>query len=128
MRVSQTGQVVLTSYAGCLFDYRLIPPAVLMGLDFPNTQPTDVVTGAFSGDINGLHGNAASGYSTPAFLGRPLASDGWQVVINAGSPNGILPDLDLQQLTDIELKISTTYGTRASNTLPQPSQCVRVDF
>ena len=128
VRVSQTGQVMLTSYVGCLFDYRLIPPAVLMGLDFPNKQPTDVVTGAFSGDINGLHGNGASGFSTPAFLGRPLASDGWQVVVNAGSPNGILPDLDLQQLTDIELKISTTYGTRASNSLPQPSQCVRVDF
>jgi hypothetical protein len=49
-------------------------------------------------------------------------------VISAGSPDGILPDLDLQQLTDIELQISTTYGTRASNTLPQPSQCVRVDY
>lgn len=126
--VSQTGQVVLTSFAGCLLDYRLIPPAALLGLDFPNTQPTDVVSGAFSGDINGKNGNAASGYSTPAFLGRPLASDSWKVVINAGSPDGVLPDLDLQKLTDIELKISTTYGTRASNTLPQPSQCVRVDF
>jgi hypothetical protein len=49
-------------------------------------------------------------------------------VISAGSPNGLLSDLDLQKLTDVELKISTTYGTRASNTLPQPSQCVRVDF
>ncbi len=128
VRVSQTGQVVLTSFAGCLLDYRLIPPALLLGLDFPNTQPTDVVTGIFSGDVNGKHGNAAFGYSTPAFLGRPLASDGWNVVVNAGSPDGILPDLDLQQLTDIELIISTTYGTRASNTLPQPSQCVRVDY
>ena len=50
------------------------------------------------------------------------------MVISAGSPDGILPDLDLQQLTDIELKISTTYGTRASNSPPPPSQCVRVDF
>ena len=128
VRVSQTGQVGLTSYAGCLFDYRLIPPAALLGLEFPNNQPTDVVAGAFNGDINGKHGNATPGYSTPAFLGRPLAANEWQVVISAGSPDGILPDLDLQQLTDIALKISTTYGTRASNTLPQPSQCVRVDF
>ncbi|HHY54489.1 MAG TPA: hypothetical protein GYA08_03540, partial [Chloroflexi bacterium] len=128
VRVSQTGQVGLTSFAGCLFDYRLIPPAALLGLDFPTNQPTDVVAGAFNGDINGAHGNTAPGYSTPAFLGRPLAANEWQVVINAGSPDGILPDLNLQQLTDIELKISTTYGTRVSNAPPQPSQCVRIDF
>jgi hypothetical protein len=128
VRVSQTGQVGLTSYAGCLFDYRLIPPAALLGLDYPNNQPTDVVAGAFNGDINGKHGNTTTGYSTPAFLGRPLAANTWRVVISAGSPDGILPDLNLQQLTDVEFKISTTYGTRASNTLPQPSQCVRVDF
>jgi hypothetical protein len=128
VRVSQSGQVGLTSYAGCLFDYRLIPPSALLGLEFPNNQPTDVVAGAFNGDINGQHSNTAPGYSTPAFLGRPLAANEWQVVISAGSPNGILSDLDLQKLTDVELKISTTYGTRASNTLPQPSQCVRVDF
>jgi len=75
-----------------------------------------------------VHGNGTPGYSTPAFLGRPLASNGWQVVINAGSPNGILPDLDLQQLTDIELKISTTYASRSVNSQPQLAQCVRVDF
>ena len=128
VRVSQSGQVGLTSYAGCLFDYRLIPPAALLGLDFPNNQPTDVVAGAFNGDINGKHGSTTPGYSTPAFLGRPLAANEWQVVISAGSPDGILADLDLQQLSDVELKISTTYGTRASNTRPQPSQCVRIDF
>jgi hypothetical protein len=128
VRASQTGQVGLTSFAGCLLDYRLIPPAALLGLDFPSNQPTDVVAGAFSGDINGKHSNTTPGYSTPAFLSRPLASDGWQVVINAGSPDGILPDLNLQQLTDIELKISTTYGTRSSNIVPPPSQCVRVDY
>ena len=128
VRVTQSGEVGLTSFAGCLFDYRLIPPAVLMGLEFPFGQPTDQVTGVFSGDINGVHGNVTPGYSTPAFLGRPLASNGWQVVINGGSPNGILPDLDLQQLTDIELKISTTYASRTSNTLPSASQCVQADY
>ncbi|MCA9996015.1 MAG: hypothetical protein KDE56_09735 [Anaerolineales bacterium] len=128
VRVSQSGQVGLTSYAGCLFDYRLIPPAVLLGLEYPGNQPTDVVSGAFNGDVNGQHGNTTPGYSTPAFLGRPLAANEWQVVVSAGSPNGILPDMDLQKLSDIELKISTTYGTRASNSLPQPSQCVRVDY
>jgi hypothetical protein len=128
VRVSQEGQVTLTSFAGCLFDYRLIPPAVLMGLDFPNTQPTDVVSGAFNGDINGAHGNATPGYSTPAFLGRPLTGNGWQVIIFAASPNGVLPDMDLQKLTDIELQISTTHATRSSNVQPQPSQCVRTDY
>ena len=55
-------------------------------------------------------------------------TNGWQVVIYAASPDGILPDLDLQQLNDIELKISTTYATRSTNSIPSPSQCVRVDF
>ncbi|MCB0092426.1 MAG: hypothetical protein KDE54_31275, partial [Caldilineaceae bacterium] len=128
VRVTQSGQVGLTSFAGCLFDYRLIPPAPLLGLEFPLGQPTDLVTGVFNGDINGVHTNSTPGYSTPAFLGRPLASNGWQVVINGGSPNGILPDLDLQQLTDIELKISTTYASRSANTQPTPSQCVRADY
>jgi hypothetical protein len=54
------------SFAGCLFDYRLIPPAALMGLEFPFGQPTDQVTGVFNGDINGVHSNATPGYSTPA--------------------------------------------------------------
>ena len=128
MRVSQSGQVGLTSFAGCLFDYRLIPPAALLGLEFPFGQPTDLVTGIFNGDINGAKGNSTPGFSTPAFLGRPLASNGWQVVINAGSPNGILPDMDLQQLTDIELKISTTHASRSANTQPSSAQCVRADF
>ena len=128
VRVSQTGQVLLTSFAGCQFDYRLIAPAVLLGLDFPNGQPTDVVSGAFNGDINSAHGNGATGFSTPAFLGRPLASNGWQVTVYAASPDGVLPALELQQLNDLELKISTTYATRSSNTPPQRSQCVRADF
>jgi len=128
VRVTQSGQVGLTSFAGCLFDYRLIPPAPLLGLEFPLGQPTDLVTGVFNGDINGVHTNSTPGYSTPAFLGRPLASNGWQVVINGGSPNGILPDLDLQQLTDIELKVSTTYASRSANTQPTPAQCVRADY
>ena len=128
VRVSQSGQVGLTSFAGCAFDYRLIPPAALLGQEYPSGQPTDLVTGVFNGDINGAKGNSAPGFSTPAFLGRPLASNGWEVVINAGSPNGVLPDMDLQQLNDIELKISTTYASRSVNSQPQPSQCVRVDF
>ncbi|MFN8443574.1 MAG: hypothetical protein U0175_22540 [Caldilineaceae bacterium] len=128
VRVSQSGQVGLTSFAGCLFDYRLIPPAAMLGLEFPSNQPTDLVTGIFNADINGAKGNGSPGFSTPAFLGRPLASNGWQVVINAGSPNGILPDLDLQQLTDIELKISTTYASRNNNSQPTSAQCVRADF
>lgn len=128
VRVSQTGQAELISHAGCQFDYRLIPPALLLGLEYAANQPTDVATGVFNGDINGARGNSSPGFSTPAFLGRPLASNGWQVVIYAASPDGTSPVLDLQQLTDIELKVSTTYATRASNAPPQPSQCVRTDF
>ena len=128
VRVSQSGQVGLTSFAGCSFDYRLIAPAVLLGLDYPTAQSSEEVSGLFNGDVNGKHSNSTTGYSTPAFLGRPLASNGWQVALYAGSPNGILPDLDLLQLNDIELKISTVHATRQSNTPPVSSQCVRADF
>lgn len=128
VRVSQNGQVSLRSFSGCIFDYRLVPPAAMLGLDFPSNQPTDVVMGIFNADVNGMHGNSTSGYSTPAFLGRPLASTSWQVIVNPASPDGIQPDLKLDLLTDIQLKLSTTYATRPSNTQPTDSQCVRIDF
>ena len=128
VRINQTGQVVLTALSGCQFDYRLIAPALMLGLDYPSTQPSDEVAGSFNGDVNGAHGNTAAGYSTNAFLGRPLASDGWTVTVFAGSPDGVLPDMDLQQLSDIELKISTVHATRPSNTPPQGTACVRTDF
>ncbi|MEZ4672817.1 MAG: hypothetical protein R2932_01060 [Caldilineaceae bacterium] len=41
VRVTQSGEVGLTSFAGCLFDYRLIPPASLLGWSSPSvSRPT----------------------------------------------------------------------------------------
>ena len=125
--VSEEGRVSLKSFAGCSFDYWLVAPAAMLGLEFPKGQPNDVVLGTFQGDVNGRHGNATPGYSTPAFLGRPLASNGWQVEIKAGAPDNRLPDMDLLQLNDVELKISTVYASRVP-TPPTQSDCLRSDF
>ena len=38
-RISQTGQVELTSFAGCVFNYRLVPDAVMLGLTGQTTSP-----------------------------------------------------------------------------------------
>jgi hypothetical protein len=85
------------------------------------------VAGSFDADVNGV--NAANpSFVTPAFLGRPVASTNWRVVVFSGSPDGILPDMDLQQLTDIELRLNTTHASRPSDTLPRPTDCVRSDF
>ncbi len=127
-RVSQAGQVELRNFAGCVFEYRLIPPALLLGLDYPSNQPTDVVSGSFDADVNGVHGPNAPGFFTPAFLSRPVASTTWKVVVYGGSPDGILPDMDLQQLTDIELRLNTTHASRDSNAPPRLTDCVRSDF
>lgn len=122
-RISQTGQVELTSFAGCLFNYRLVPDAVMLGLDWPDNQPTDTVTGNVQAGVNGANGDP-----TRRFLGRPIAAVNWKVVIFTGSPDGSLSDLDVQQLSDIELEMSTTFATRESNQQPQPADCVRADF
>ena len=127
VEVRQSGDVALTSFAGCLFDYRLIPPALLLGLDYPKNQPTDEAIGSFRGDINNQQPSGTAGYSTAAFLVRPVAANEWRVTLFAGRPQVGLPDMNLQQLTDIELEISTTYASRARGT-PAPSECVRIDY
>ena len=118
-RISQAGQVELTSFAGCLFTYRILPDAVMQGLDWPDNQPTDIVKGIVQAGVNG-----ASGEPTRAFLGRPVASN-WQVLIYTGAPNGPAPFLNVQQLNDIELLFSTTFATRGSSNPPLPRDCVR---
>ena len=50
-----------------------------------------------------------------------------EVDVYAGSPDGILPDMDLEQLTDIELIFSTTYASREPGE-PEPSECTRIDW
>ncbi len=124
-RITQKGQVALTSFAGCLFGYRLLPDAVLLGLDWPSNQPTDERTEVVNAFVN----DGPDGFSTPGFLGRPVASVEWRVVIFLDSPDNILPDMDIQQLKDIELRFSTTFASR-DGTQPPPmlQECIRADF
>jgi hypothetical protein len=118
----QSAHVEQTSFAGCLFAYRLMPSAVMLGLDWPSNQPTDTVLGVLTANVNG-----ANGTNTPQFLRRPVAAN-WQVTITTGSPDNIIADLDLSKVTDIVLKFSTTRATRTSGTPPRPAECVRTDF
>ena len=120
--LNQGGSVHLRTLAGCIFDYRLIPPAVLLGLEWPSNQPPESTGAVFKGHVNG-----ANGERTSALLGRAVSATDWQVIVFAGSPQAGLPDMDLQQLTDIELHFSTTYASRNPGA-PNPANCVRIDF
>ena len=119
-RISQSGQVEMTTNAGCVFNYRLMPNAVMLGLDWSTNQPTDAVPAALHAGVNGSNIDA-----TNRFEGRPVGA-AWQVVIyydNAGEGGS----LDVQQLDDIELLFSTTFATRFGGR-PNAADCVRSDF
>lgn len=120
--VTQAGVAHLRSRAGCIFDYRLIHPAALVGQEWPSNQPPEQATTDFKSNVNG-----AEGERTGAFLSRPVSASSWEVQVFAGAPEIGLDDLDLQQLEDIELSFSTTRGSRTPGQ-PQPEDCVRGDF
>lgn len=119
-RLVQGSKVELTSFAGCLFTYRLMPSAVMLGLDWPSSQPTDVQAATLTYGVKGADG--AMGNPTDGFAGRPIASP-WQVVVYLGSA----PALDIAQLEDIEIAFTTTFASRTAND-PRPQDCVRADF
>ncbi len=127
MRQSQGGLVHLRSQAGCIFDYRLIAPAALLGLEWAQNQDPEAATASFLANVNEEHDYAENGFRAPEFNGRAVSSTDWEIVIYAGSPDGILPDMDLAQLTDIELIFSTTYASREPGE-PELSECTRIDY
>ncbi|MCO6449628.1 MAG: hypothetical protein J5I90_02455 [Caldilineales bacterium] len=127
LSMTQSGITHLKAQSGCVFDYRLMPPAVLLGLEWPSNQPPEQATAVFKGNVNAVHDWTENGYRTPAFLGRPVSATGWQVMLFAGAPQAGMKDMDLQQLTDIELNFSTTYASRTPGS-PQPSDCTRIDY
>lgn len=120
--VTQAGVAHMRSRAGCIFDYRLIHPAALVGQEWPSSQPPEQATTDFKSNVNG-----AEGERTGAFLSRPVSASSWEVQVFAGAPELGLDELDLQQLEDIELSFSTTRGSRTPGQ-PQPEDCVRGDF
>lgn len=121
--VEQSGITHLRALSGCIFDYRLIHPAALLGLDWPKDQPAEAALSAFNAGING-----ANGENTNAFFNRPVSASNWQVTIFT-APEAGLPDMNLLKLTDIQFKFSTTYATREAVEIdPNHPDCVRTDF
>ncbi|MFN8471150.1 MAG: hypothetical protein U0822_02925 [Anaerolineae bacterium] len=121
--VTQTGLTELRTRAGCIFSYRLVNPAALSNREWASNQTAEAVGSDFRASING----SANGRTTTAFLGRPVAATSWKVEIRSGAPESGLPDMDLTQLTDVQLQFSTTRAFRQAG-VPQPSDCVRADF
>ena len=128
-RVTQGGLVHLRSQAGCVFDYRLIAPAALLGLEWPPNQSAEDATANFLANFNEETLYTDNDMRTERFQGRAASATEWQVLIFAGAPVvGIgWSDMDLQQLTDIELNFSIIHASRTPGT-PQPSECTRIDW
>ncbi len=130
--MSQGGLVHMSSYAGCVFDYRLIAPAKLLGREWPANQNAESVTATFNANVNDSHPYTENGYRTPAFEGQAISATDWAFTVFAGTPQASLglPDMDLQQLTDIELHLSVVYASRSDDYTapPEPSACARIDY
>lgn len=126
--ITQGGLVHLRSNAGCIFDYRLIAPAALLGLEFAKNQDPEVATDLFNANVNNEHPYTENNYRTPRFEGRAISATDWEIVVFAGAPETTgLPDMDLQQLNDIELNLSAVYSGRQPGQ-PELSECTRIDY
>ena len=125
--LTQGGVVHLRSFAGCTFDYRLMSPAVLLGLEWASNQNPEVATAVWNGNVNNTHLYTENGFRTPTFLGRAVSSTGWQALVYSGAPEAGMLNMDLQKLTDVEIIFSTTYASREPGT-PQLSECTRIDW
>lgn len=126
--MTQGGTVHMRSQLGCFFDYNLIHPAKLLGLEWAANQSPEEATGTFSGNVNGANPYTTNNFRTPAFAGRAISATSWEIIVRAGSPDNILPEMDLQQLTDLELILSATYSSRTGTGTPEPSECARLDW
>ncbi len=126
-RVTHGGQLQLRSFAGCIFDYRLIAPSMLLGQEWPSNQLPDMATESFYANVNQAHAYIDPGFRAEAFLGRGASATDWEVLIFAASPAYGLSDMDLQKLTDVELKLSITHASRTPGD-PQLSECTRIDW
>ncbi len=130
--MSQGGLVHMSSFAGCVFDYRLIAPAKLLGSEWPASQDAESVTATFNANVNESHAYTENGYRSPGFDGQAISATGWEITIFAGSPQTSLglPDMDLQKLTDIELNLSAVYGSRSDSYSgpPPAADCARIDY
>jgi hypothetical protein len=126
-RVTQSGLVHLRSQSGCYFDYRLIAPSAMLGWEWASNQSPESAVATLNANINEAHAYTENGFRTSDFYGRSVSATNWEVVIFSGAPELGLSDMDLQQLTDIELNFSMTYASRTPGE-PQLSECTRIDW
>ena len=117
--VTQAGMTHLKAQSGCIFDYKLVAPAFMLGLDWPSSQDAHEVSAVLKANINDWHPYTEEGFRTPAFMGRPVSATEWRVIVFTGSPARTM-DMDLRQLRDIELNMSVTYASRTPGK-PTPS-------
>ncbi|MEZ4557066.1 MAG: hypothetical protein R2854_11570 [Caldilineaceae bacterium] len=90
--MTQSGTTHLRTFAGCIFDFRPLALAALVGGEWPVDQPAEAATTDFKASVNGANGERS------AASGRPVMATDWRVEVFAALEVG-LPDLDLQQLT-----------------------------
>ena len=130
--MTQGGTVHMRAFNGCLFDYRLIAPAQMLGREWPKNQNGQVVSAVLNANVNDSHAYTENGYRTSAFVGQAVSATEWEITVFAGTPQTSLglPDMDLQQLTDIELNLSITYASRTdfNNDPVTPADCARIDY
>ena len=125
--LTQGGTVHLRSRAGCIFDYKLIAPAFLLGLEWASNQDPEVATASFKANVNEAHPYTEAAFRAPEFNGRAVSSTNWEVVVYLGAPEAGLADMECGDLTDIELIFSTTYASRTPGD-PELSECTRIDW
>ncbi len=125
-RVTQGGTVHLRAHNGCIYDYKLVAPAWLLGLEWAKGQDPEAEQADLWANVNGVN-EYSSGFRTSVFLGRAVSSTKWQVMVFAGFITGNT-DMDLNKLTDIELNFSTTHASGGTPGTPQPSECTRIDW
>ncbi len=125
--MTQGGLSHLKSLAGCVYDYRLVEPAVMLGSVWPSNQNSESTTATFSANINDINPYALSNFRTGAFEGRPISATDWEVLVRAGAPTVNQSDMNLQLLTDIELDFSAVKSSRTAGA-PDPADCVRIDW
>ena len=129
VRVTQGGIMHLRSQAGCIFDYRLMEPAALLGLEWAGNQPPERARSTFNADVNGENVNSGniSAFQAGEFRGRPVSSTAWTVTISTASPGAGLPKMDLSKLTDIEFVMGVVVSSRDPGE-PELSDCARIDY
>ena len=126
IRITQAGLVQLRAQSGCILDYRLVSPAFLLGLEWSQGQNPELASAQFQANVNGETPPETNGFQNSEFLGRAISGTEWEVKLFSGGGGG-LPDMDLQQLTDVVLNFSATYVSRQVTT-PKLSECVKIDF